>query len=631
MEELFKQSINFAQIKLYKNYSEIKQRYNYVITADALPKNTPKFWVVSAEPTNTIKLYQKDRHHFFYTYNLNDIGYPGYFDVIKLENVTSNGKDIIFETTKDRHIKRHYNNPFAAITIHRIERWIKKDGDKITIKLYENTRTRGVNKIYFTKKTHSTTITFNLSNGNFRIIEYIKNKKTKQKKFYTNSIFMLKGAIAKMGNIENKISKSTPIFEEFTKEFDNSLFYFVIKNTLNFDERCVDGNIVINFIKLWIQKFIELKKIKMPNDNSETLITFFYPTEKYLKKNDRKLIASILDYFGVKSKITIKLLHNVPPNVIMPMVMLCRLMGNDFSKYIGNISSDSFCALAQDYRVDVGTKHRLNDIEQYNLCGTEKENIVKIINNFTNFSSQYTNGIIDMFYDHFRMLEKVKEYYPETKLCSTTYETFKHEHIELSKIEQAINNGWSIEYLFDNNVIQEIEKPIEITELNEPPIMYLPNIRDRIEYNKKYDNLPVSATRRVFTPKILRTSEDYLEEGIYMHHCVGGYIDQESSIIISLRHEKDRVTCEFDVKSRRCLQSRYFTNDPPPIYYHNAIEQLKNRVSSYRGRIVPLEKLKKRLEINGKPVIMEEMAGAFLGDGNPEMINNRMIFNENMF
>jgi hypothetical protein len=42
-------------------------------------------------------------------------------------------------------------------------------------------------------------------------------------------------------------------------------------------------------------------------------------------------------------------------------------------------------------------------------------------------------------------------------------------------------------------------------------------------------------------------------------------------------------------------------------------------VLSYRGRIVPLEKLKKRLEINGKPVRTEEMAGTFLGDGNPDM------------
>lgn len=595
MEPFFKQSFTIAQISLLKNYSDITQRQ---ITTRRM----------------TLKIYPKDRHHIFYTHDghnsFTNYALPGYplvhFEAIPLTRVKSNNDGNNFFTTKDRHIKRHYNNPFAEITIYKIERWIKKEGDKITMKLFCQERTRGINKIYFTKKVQSTTITFNLSNGNFRTIEYIKHKKTKQKKFYTNSISALKTSMNRMSKVENKIKDNpNPIFKEFAKEFDNLLFYFVIKDTFKFGDRCPDGNIVINFLKQWIQKFIELKKIKTPNDNSETLISFFYPTEKYLKKNDRKLIASILDYFGVKSKITIKLLHTVPPNAIMPIVMLCRLMGNDFSKYIGNISIDSFLDLSKDYRVDAGSKHRLNDIrEQFILCDTEKENIIKIINSVPH---SHTFAIIDMFYDHFKMLDKVVLYYPEMKMRSTTYETFKLEHAELSKIEQAIKVGWSIEYLFDNNMIQAIEKPIEITTLDEAPLMYFENRRERREHEIQMANWPVSATRRVFEPKILRTSEDYLEEGMYMHHCVGGYIDQENSIIISLRHEKDRVTCEFDVKSRKCLQSRYFTNDPPPIYYHKAIEQLKNRVLSYRGKIIPLEKLKKLLEINGKQVTVDDV------------------------
>lgn len=609
MEPFFKQSFTFARISLFKNYSDITQRRT---TRQSTQNRNGKFCVAPVTPRDAsiLKIYTKDRYHIFYTHdtqnsftNYASHGHP--FDAIPLTRVKSNNDENYFYTTKDRHIKRHYNNPFAEITVYRIERWIKKEGDKITIKLYWLERTRGINKIYFTKATKSTTITFNLSNGNFRTLVYNKYKKAKQKKFNTNSIFMLKSAMNRMCNIEHRADIP---FKEFTKEFDNSLFYFVIRNTLKLDERCVDGNIVINFIKLWIQKFIELKKIKTPNDDIEILISFFYPTEKYLKKNDRKLIASILDYFGIKSKITIKLLHNVPPNVILPIVILCRLMGNDFSKYIGNISFDSFRTLGQHYKVDVGSKHRLNDMAgQYNLCSTEKENLIKILNNFLIQKFSFPVGLIDMFYDHFRMLEKVKEYYPEMKLNSTTYETFKLEHTEISKIESAIDKGWSIEYLFDNNVIQEIEKPIEITNLNEAALMYFENRREGKEYEIQVANWPVSVTRRVFIPKILRTSEDYHEEGFYMHHCVGGYIEQESSIIISLRHEKDRVTCEFDIKSRRCLQSRYFTNDPPPIYYHDAIEQLKNRVLSYRGRIVPLEKLKKRLEINGKQVEVENI------------------------
>ena len=50
-----------------------------------------------------------------------------------------------FDTTKDRHIKNYYNNPFCEIRVKTIERSIRRHGDKITLKVYSHTKFRRFN------------------------------------------------------------------------------------------------------------------------------------------------------------------------------------------------------------------------------------------------------------------------------------------------------------------------------------------------------------------------------------------------------------------------------------------------------------------------------------------------------
>jgi 5'-3' exonuclease len=209
------------------------------------------------------------------------------------------------------------------------------------------------------------------------------------------------------------------------------------------------------------------------------------------------------------------------------------------------------------------------------------------------------------FIDHFRMINKLKSYYPEVRLNATKYNTFETEHIYYSKLEQEIKKGYSTELIYDASVIHEIEKPIEIIELKELPIMYFPNIKDRIEYDKLYNNHPVSTIQRIFEPKLLRSGQDYSEEGSYMSHCVGGYVDSESSIIISLRIGEERVTCEYNTRDKRCVQARYFRNQNPPSYFEEAIKKLNDRIRRMPESISPLERKKIPIIINGVKVVPE--------------------------
>jgi len=635
MEYILQQSFDYAEISLLKNYVSLQEKDDFIdaintdrraITnnSDAesilhpftmkavchpqIPVTYPKF----------IKLYPKDNNRkFFYTDSPNDGDERSKFERVFLSAIESrkgDTKNLIlpihkFTTRKSRHIKKHYNNPFSQIEITKIERAIKKDDDIITVKLFVSIKKRTFNSIYFIKSVSSQTITFNLKTGNFLVTNYNKVRKVERKSFYSNSILSLDQSLKSVFNASSKIGNSHLLYGQFMKEFDDTLFEYALVSTFNFkelQEKCLKHphavkDVADAFIKEWSKRFAELRKIKMPNHGFR-LLKFYYPTEKYLKKNDRKLIAAVLDRLNCKSKITIKLLHEYPQLDLLLLDRLRVIFGKNYPKYIGNIC-DSFFEKWKD-KSETYSRAILfdedNRMKELDISNSEKENVIKIINNYETGrierairEDEYLH-LITSLTDHFNMLERVREYYPDIQLRATTYDTFHEEHSQLSAIERLIKKKWTIEYVFDENLIHHIEEPIVIHRLNEMPPPSQP-----------YGDFKY--TTDVYNPKILTNSEEYLEEGAYMHHCVAGYINTETSIIISLRFKnKERVTCEYDNRTRRCIQSRFFSNQTPPEHYKEALELLTQRVKTYPFKLAPIDKVKRPIIINGKEVKITE-------------------------
>lgn len=66
------------------------------------------------------------------------------------------------------------------------------------------------------------------------------------------------------------------------------------------------------------------------------------------------------------------------------------------------------------------------------------------------------------------------------------------------------------------------------------------------------------------------------EEGIAMHHCVGGYYNRPQSLILSAKVDGKRVeTIEVDLNSYRVVQSRGLQNKSTK--YHDRIVSLVNK------------------------------------------------------
>lgn len=570
MEILLSQRYHYAQIRVYKDYSKLEDKNKI---------QRVKF-----------PLRSKNKKNVYYFTNGTDDQDDKFFLQCEPND---------FYTTKDRHIKRHFGRPFSAISIKTIERTIVKRDDKITIKLYRGTKTRNVNCKHFKKTYNVYSLTINLKTGNFTVTKISKSGKTKTNLFRTNIFtYHLQDVINNVINTTFNVDSNYELLNvEINKAFDQDVFYNEFIKVLPTSSVKITKPRTYNFLSELINHFVIKKEIKVPNGDFRFLIKNFYPTEKYLKKNDRKLIASVLDLLGIKSKITIKILHDVPNIDLIGLRTICKIFGNDYQKYIGlideSIIKNSFVKDKNEYTKNQILPSFPNELE-YNLSKEEKYNLLKIINSTQDgFTTCLSREVANDVRDHFDMIKKLREYDPNIKMRAKTALEFKEEHRELTKLVSAIKKGWVIQYTFHEKTINDIEQKIDSHYFID-------------ESEELADMVPIY-------PHILKREEEYIEEGKFMHHCVATYADKDKSIIISLRTEDqtDRVTCEFDIQTGECIQSRHFCNGNPPSKFEEAIHEIRKKVkrNAKFGTLNWKEKVKVPITINGIEVKPERPRG----------------------
>ena len=578
MEILLEQRFRYANIALLKNYCKLAdfQIYKYDQPFDS--KRIIQLLDISG-------LYTKRKNTLFFQDKLDTAKGVETYEYPKFEMAK------IHTSLSDKQITRHYNNPFAHLIIHIIERTIKKKGSKIIITSSTYTKERRHNSKYFTNQRSKNILSFDTETGNFIVVnQNTKGKSKGSKIFRTNNFTFLKEVIRsfhvpfKVG--ENYVDKK--VKNEFYKKINENDFLKVIGKLFDIDLFTLDKSDSYNelYNKI-IQDFIKLRKIKVPNHSYEHLIELNYPKEKLLKKNDRKLIASVLNLYGIKSKYTIKLLHTFPYLNLVTISKLCLIFGNDYTKYLGSINENVFAISQTKDKKNGGLYYIKNffiaEIEELYIKDSEKENIVKILND-EQFQKPIDEDFIHDLLDHFKMINRIRFYDENITLKARTRNEFRTEHSQLTKIFLSIKKGWVIEYIFDNRTLQQIEEPIT----------------EYIDEN----------TEETFYPLILRREEEYNEEGKFMHHCVATYVDKDKSMIISIRknNESDRVTCEYDIQTGKLIQSRYFCNASPPEEYLNVIEDITDKVKllARYGTLNWKEKRKVPVKINGIEVKQEK-------------------------
>ena len=494
-----------------------------------------------------------------------------------------------------------------AMTIRMFERRILTDGNKVTIKIYKQVKERGLNMKYFKVSYDVQSLTLNLTTGNFTITHITKKGKARTQNFKCNSFYAFKEFLMAKNGIfmsDDFINTNYPLYPEFIKEFNNDEFHQAVADALQIELGDYSTNYMV-FAESFAKRFVQLKKIKVPNDYVGLLLRF-YPTEKYLKKNKRKLVMSVLDMFNIKSDITNKIVHMYPKAHLASLVKLCNFFGNEYPKYIGSLNGNCFKFGGGDQKTNdataLNTKSQVlsfkDSIRKYNITSTEKENIIRILNGTRRITLDpdllyapvlLTNDFIATLYDHFDMITKIREYDPDLKLKARNYADFNEEHVELSKLIACIRKGSVVRYTFDPAMLKEIEAPIRGSKYNAETEKFEP---------------------RVFHPILFKMEEDFIEEGKFMHHCVAGYSNREDSIIISLRLDDDdeRVTSQYNTKTGQNIQSKFLCNAPPPEHFIQPLETLnaKVRALAYQDKLMYIEKENVPLVINGKEIVVKQ-------------------------
>ena len=616
MEEiLIYQRFSYAKITPYKNYSKIPREiqphsgiHKHLSYDDTFGTTTSYYdgeeGIGLAPMFDHVK--KKNTRYFYWKDDLKNIPVIKYASKHKLD-----GGMGVFYTTKDRHIKKYYNEPFSDILVVILERSIIRRGDKVTIKTNKYTKHRGFNCKYFNANKYSTSVTFDMIKGDFLIVTSAgkdkcrkKLKPTFRKNSFNYLLNFIKSPDGPFRFLKNHMSKNNRLYKELFYAFDDKQFNEALSLMFNRmisypTEGALFKDLFYDEVMRW---FVNTKKIKTPNEYKD-LILRYYPTEKYLKKNDRKLVASILDIFQIKSKITIKLLHEKPNIDLKSLIKLCYLFGNQYQKYIGSISVDMFGVMSTINDMPSSSLKMMemtcSDYKNhgYDINDTEKENLLKVLLSEPERERGNTvnENFIGLIVDHFRMLNRIREYDPNIRMRANSKTKFHTEHMELSKIMTQIKKGWVIQYFYLEETIRQIQQPIKVFKSID------------IEPGLKGTDMDSYVT---ITPFVLTREEEYIEEGKFMHHCVASYAETDTSIIVSLRteDEQDRVTCEFKINDGRLVQAKHFSNKQPPKQFEHAIEAVTDlvRIHARFGTLNWLKKDKVPIKINGIEIPQEK-------------------------
>lgn len=485
-------------------------------------------------------------------------------------------------------IKKYYGDQNHMISTLLYERVVFFEDNKLTFKINTFTKERSRGKKYFRKRFNSHFFRFDLTTGNFLTVTASgTSKKKRNQKINTNSFHKLTSffnviwySFSKREMVSSRISNGLVFDNPFENFSIIDLFNNVMGSKMEYDDD------FMGFENIIIDKFIEIKGIKVPNKNYRYWLGNFYPTEKYLKKNDRKLLQSILDMFGMKSGFMVRFLHD-NPNISSQMnklVYFHKLLGG--TRYMSALSKQ-FPVFLCEYEGHIQTMNKFGIMtflgqDMIELKPNEKSTLVKLLNNsVSNFKPTHNKIKFGELVDHFEMLRKIRKYDDSIVFKATTEKDFHREHIEFSKMVAKIRKGSTLSYIFDDEMVHDIEKPIH---LENGSVLY---------------------------PHLLKSEVDYIEEGKVMHHCVGSYYDKKQSVIVSLRNEDgtDRVTTEYDVRTGEMVQSKHFFNKVPPELFSNVIDGViskKCKEWSKKKKLMCVGTKSDPLMLNGKPVIIDQ-------------------------
>lgn len=443
-----------------------------------------------------INLYKKEFKRFdnieFRDFNNIETSiHPDDFDFkFKFKSLKSNHDETFFI--------ENYGNQLCTIKKTYFSLIVEQNEHKISFKYFIGSRERRVGQPFFRIKKSMRFVTVNLKNGDVYSGDLLNfNKKRKCSKILKKNYFLHDPINSLRSHIKNNLSifdvDGNNIFEEglavFLKSIDPENSYANLSA----------GKRLIKF-------YLDKKNIKYPN-NFNIFFNRWVSDDfrKKLKKNDGKVVDTVMKIFGFQGTTIRKALHNCK-NLHLESL-------NASIKFFKELVSNDY-----DLVMDIlNMSNSFNSFPNRNLFSkTEIKRIHKIYKRCIQdeLISSYTLA------DHFRMFEQLKDYGEDIKWMSDDEKVkFQDEHLEWTNKLEYFKRG-KYKRLYHSEISESLKK----FSINE------------VEY----------------FPILLTETHNYSEETNHQSNCVKTYIGRPSSIIISLRKESqegdERATLEYYVK-----------------------------------------------------------------------------------
>ena len=394
----------------------------------------------------------------------------------------------------------HYGNPLARVLKSYLMILVERDGDKVSMKVFNGFRERRVGNKWFKVARSVDYITVNTKTGDVYsgFLHNYQNKKKVRKKLNKN--YFLNEPVSNIGYV---------IRDKIWSYSHNSVEIAMDASSKFMDE--VDGRrglvSIFGLDKRLFKFYLDKKGIKYPNNfllYSSKLVGPIF--RKILKKNDNRLVDAFMIHNGLTGKKLKKCLHSCKSLNLDLYLIARRLFGDDWIN-----QDDDF--ILQTLNSEFKIKDRDVPAEFVNVIG--KDELRRV---FNLFKKVYFEEMLDTytFIDHIEIYTQLKMY-GETDLrwMSNDVDIFRNEHLD-----------WSDKLTFYKNGHYERIYPIYSYEHLEQPL-------------------------GEYYPVLLDDSTSYNEESSTQSNCVKTYIGKSSNIILSLRkgsrYSEERATIEYQL------------------------------------------------------------------------------------
>jgi len=394
--------------------------------------------------------------------------------------------------------EKNYGNPLCEVTVQRSTFVVEENEDKICLKVFYCGKHRKAGEVFFRKSTKLNYITFNKKTNIFTVGKNTEYHKKRGKG---------KSSVVRRNSFP--ISLTTDGYHSFMNGLDDAKTYNLeITEGINLFLSKIGAEKIINYASLPMSLFgclLDKQGVKKPDNWRGYYNIYPKPTKKDYKKYGFKMVDTYMKLNNVSSEKIKKVLHKVQNPCFKSIKMLMDIFGRDF---ILQRPEEELCIIFNT-KIDESpfqpVRHYFENFSKRDMSNCYQ---IYLISKTDHLASTHS------FYDHVRFFDVLSRNEP-IKWMSKTLKEFNAEHSTWSdKVDFYTRGKYSRQY--SNEFVERVSRPI------------------------------ITKDGMVFTPVVLQSSEEYVNESVHQSNCVRTYQNRPSSLIISLRKEDDeRASIEY--------------------------------------------------------------------------------------